>query len=115
MKSLFEKMIGVRVPCDYTWDDEGIVRIGAQRDIAAYAAGDLKGKCIIFLHGNGETATSEKYLFDRLTAHGERVFAGIASSRKEFVRVAHGGHNNFQFMMGYDKYVDKIVFFAKRK
>ena len=256
-------MIGVKVPCDYTWDDEGIVRIGAQRDIAAYAAGDFKGMCIIFLHGNGETAVSEKYLFDRLAAqgvsvvspdyrgygltngtfsengcyeaahaaydwllnekgvsaddiiplgyslgscvavelaatervgglilqapyysgrallphwikkfgapgkrpkgfiarlcagfalrrsvkmensfatdsrlsritcpvlifhgdadtvvpvsHGERVFAGIASSRKEFVRVAHGGHNNFQFMMGYDKYVDKIVFFAKRK
>ena len=263
MKSLFKKMIGVKVPCDYTWDDEGIVRIGAQRDIAAYAAGDFKGMCIIFLHGNGETAVSEKYLFDRLAAqgvsvvspdyrgygltngtfsengcyeaahaaydwllnekgvsaddiiplgyslgscvavelaatervgglilqapyysgrallphwikkfgapgkrpkgfiarlcagfalrrsvkmensfatdsrlsritcpvlifhgdadtvvpvsHGERVFAGIASSRKEFVRVAHGGHNNFQFMMGYDKYVDKIVFFAKRK
>ena len=259
MKSLFEKMIGVRVPCDYTWDDEGVVRMGVQRDIAAYAAGDFKGKCIIFLHGNGETAVSEKYLFDQLNergvsvvapdyrgygltggefsesgcyevahaaydwlrnekgvcvddiiplgyslgsgvavelaesrrvgglilqtpyysgcallphwiktfglpedlkkgffnrlfpaiavrravkseksfptgsrldritcpvllfhgdsdmvvpvSHGERVFAGISSPRKEFVRVAHGGHNNFQFMMGYDMYVAKIVEF----
>lgn len=263
MKSFFEKMIGVRVPCDYTWDDEGIVRMGAQRDIAAYAAGDFKGMCIIFLHGNGETAVSEKYLFDRLAAqgvsvvspdyrgygltngtfsengcyeaahaaydwlvaeksatpeniiplgyslgsgvavelaasrrvgglilqtpyysgcallphwiktfglpedlkkgffnrlfpaiavrravkleksfatdsrlsritcpvllfhgdadtivpvsHGERVFAGIASPKKEFVRVSHGGHNNFQFMMGYDKYVDKIVVYCNKK
>ena len=66
MKSLFEKMIGVKVPCDYGWDDEGVVRIGAKRDVAAYAAGDFKGKCIIFLHGNGETAVSEKDLFDKL-------------------------------------------------
>ena len=45
-------MIGVKVPCDYAWDDKGIVRVGARRDIAAYAA---------------------------------------------------VGHNNFQFMMGYDR------------
>ena len=72
VKSLFEQMIGVRVSCDYAWDDEGIVRIGAGRDIAMYASGDFKGKCVIFLHGNGETAVSEKYLFDRIL-HGLRM------------------------------------------
>ena len=260
MKTIFEMMIGVKVLCDYAWDDEGIVRIGAGRDIAMYASGDFKGKCVIFLHGNGETAVSEKYLFDQLNArgvsvvspdyrsygltsgtfsergcfevahaaydwllnekgarpadiiplgyslgsgvavdlaasdqvgglilqtpyysgrallpywikkfgapghrrggffnrlftafslrrevraehsfatdcrlrriscpalvfhgdadtiipisHGERVFAGLASSQKEFVRVEHGEHNNFQFMMGYDNYVDKIARFC---
>jgi len=261
-KSLFEKMIGVKVPCDYAWDSKGVVRIGPEHDIAAYAAGDFNGKCIIFLHGNGETAVSEKYLFDQLNArgvsvvspdyrgygltngtfsekgcfeaahaaynwliaeksvrpeniiplgyslgsgvavelaagthvgglilqtpyysgrallpywikrfgvpnglkkgffnrlfpaivvrravksedsfatdirldritcpvllfhgdadtvvpisHGERVFAGIASPQKEFVRVAHGEHNNFQFMMGYDKYVETITDFCAK-
>jgi len=258
--TVFEKMIGVKVPCDYAWDDEGIVRIGSGRDVAAYAAGDFKGKCIIFLHGNGETAVSEKYLFDQLNergvsivapdyrgygltrgdfsekgcfeaahaaydwlvdekgvrsediiplgyslgsgvavelaasrqvgglilqtpyysgrallpywikkfgvpghrrrgffgrwfagvalrrrvkaetsfatdcrlgaikcpalvfhgdadtiipvSHGERVFAKLASTEREFVRVEHGEHNNFQFMMGYDKYVEKIKEFC---
>lgn len=75
MKSLFEKMIGIRVPCDYGWNDEGIVRIGSQRDIAAYAAGDFGGKCVIFLHGNGETAVSEKYLYDALNEKGISVVA----------------------------------------
>ena len=73
MKSLFEKMIGIKVPCDYGWDDEGIVRMGANRDIAAYALGDFRGKCIIFLHGNGETATSEKFLYDSLNEKGISV------------------------------------------
>ena len=45
MKSLFEKMIGVKIPCDYGWNDDGIVRIGAKLDIAAYAGGDFGGKC----------------------------------------------------------------------
>lgn len=260
MRSLFEQMIGVKVSCDYAWGDEGIVRIVARHDIAAYAGGDFKGKCIVFLHGNGETAVSEKYLFDQLNArgvsvvspdyrgygltkgtfsergcfetahaaydwllaekgvrpadiiplgyslgsgvavelaaseqvgglilqapyysgrallpywikkfgapdcvcrgllgkllaplwlrratkaecafatdtrletikcpvlifhgdndtiipisHGERVFAGLASSQKEFVRVEHGEHSNFQFVMGYDEYVRKIVAFS---
>ena len=75
MMSLFEKMIGVRIPCDYAWDDEGIVRIGAGRDVAAYVGGDFKGKCIIFLHGNGETAVSEKCLFDQLNERGVSVVA----------------------------------------
>ena len=44
MKTLFEKMIGVKVPCDYARDDEGIVHIGERRDIAAYAGGNFKGK-----------------------------------------------------------------------
>ena len=44
MKYLFEKMIGVKVPCDCGWDDGGIVRVGAKSDIAAHTAGDLKGR-----------------------------------------------------------------------
>ena len=260
MRSLFEQMIGVKVSCDYAWGDEGIGRIGARHDIAAYAGGDFKGKCVIFLHGNGETAVSEKYLFDQLNergvsvvspdyrgygltkgtfsesgcfetahaaydwlvaekgvrpkdiislgyslgsgvavelaaseqvgglilqapyysgrellpywikkfgapdcvrrgllgkllallrvrraikaerafatdtrletikcpvlifhgdadaiippSHGEKVLEGLASRKKEFVRVPDGGHNNFQFMMGYDEYVRKVVAFC---
>lgn len=75
MKSLFEKMIGVKIPCGYGWDEEGIVRIGAKRDIAAYAAGGFGGKCVIFLHGNGETATTEKFLYDSLNETGISVIA----------------------------------------
>ena len=75
MKTLFEKMIGIKVPCDSGWDDEGIVRTGARRDIAAYAAGDFKGKCVIFFHGNGETATTEKFLYDALNEKGISVIA----------------------------------------
>ncbi len=75
MKSLFEKMIGVKIPCDYTWGDEGIVRIGSKRDIAAYTSGDFNGKCIIFLHGNGETAVSEKDLYNSLNEKGISVIA----------------------------------------
>ena len=26
MKSLFEKMIGVKIPCGYGWDGEGTIR-----------------------------------------------------------------------------------------
>lgn len=75
MKTLFEQMIGIRVACDYTWNDDGIVRIGAKRDIAAYAAGGFGGKCVIFLHGNGEIATSEKFLYDSLNENGISVIA----------------------------------------
>ena len=75
MKTLFEKMIGIKVPCDYRWDDDGIVRIGAKRDIAAYVAGGFGGKCVIFLHGNGETATTEKFLYDSLNEKGISVIA----------------------------------------
>lgn len=88
MKSLFEKMIGVKIPCDYGWDDEGIVRIGAKRNIAAYVAGDFSGKCIIFLHGNGETAISEKELYGALNEKGVSVIApdyrGYGLSAGEF-------------------------------
>ena len=84
----FEKMIGVKIPCDYGWDNEGIVRIGAKRDIAAYAAGDFAGKCIIFLHGNGETAISEKELYIALNERGVSVIApdyrGYGLSAGEF-------------------------------
>ena len=55
-------------PADYRWTDAGIVRIGAARDIAAYAIGDFRGKCLIFCHGNGETAVSERYWFEQLAA-----------------------------------------------
>lgn len=75
MKSLFEKMIGVKIPCDYGWDDDGIVRIGAKLDIAAYVAGGFGGKCVIFFHGNGETATTEKFLYDSLNEKGISVIA----------------------------------------
>jgi len=75
MKTLFEKMIDIKVPCDYRWDDDGIVRIGAKLDIAAYVAGGFGGKCVTFLHGNGETATSEKFLYDSLNEKGISVIA----------------------------------------
>ena len=61
------------IPADYTWDDENIVRIGRSKDIAAYAAGDFKGPCLIFCHGNGETAVSEKYWFNKLVEAGISV------------------------------------------
>lgn len=81
-------MIGVKIPCDYGWDDEGIVRIGAKRNIAAYVAGDFSGKCIIFLHGNGETAISEKELYGELNEKGVSVIApdyrGYGLSAGEF-------------------------------
>lgn len=54
------------IPADYGWEDEGIVRLGSSKDIAAYIAGDFKGPCLIFCHGNGETAVSEKYWFKKL-------------------------------------------------
>ena len=45
MKTFFEQMIGVRVVCEYTWNDDGIVRIGAKRDVVAYTSDDFTGKC----------------------------------------------------------------------
>ena len=102
MKTIFEMMIGVKVPCDYAWDDEGIVRIGVGRNIAAYAGGDFKGKCVIFLHGNGETAVSEKYLFDQLNARGGSVVSpdyrsyGLTSgtfSERGCFEVAHAAYD----------------------
>ena len=58
---------------DYRWSDAGIVRIGAARDIAAYTIGDFRGKCLIFCHGNGETAVSERYWFEKLAEAGVSV------------------------------------------
>jgi fermentation-respiration switch protein FrsA (DUF1100 family) len=42
-------------------------------------------------------------------AHGRKVLDGLVSRQKESVRVEGGGHNNFQFCMGYDSSVAKIV------
>lgn len=69
----FEQMILRRFPSDYGWEAEGIVRIGRERDIAALAVGDFKGRCLIFCHGNGETAVSEKDLFAELAQAGVSV------------------------------------------
>ena len=69
----FERMILRRIPADYGWSDAGVVRIGAARDIAAYTIGDFRGKCLIFCHGNGETAVSERYWFEQLAAAGVSV------------------------------------------
>lgn len=51
IKSLFEKMIGVKVSCDYGWDDAGIVRIGS--DIAAYASVDFRNNWRLSSRGLG--------------------------------------------------------------
>lgn len=67
MKSLFEKMIGVKVACDYTWNDDDIVHVGARGDITAYADGDFGGKCVTFLRGNGE-----------IVVDSANCFAGVA-------------------------------------
>ena len=61
------------IPADYAWEDENIVRIGRSKDIAAYVAGDFKGTCLIFCHGNGEMAVSEKYWFKKLVEAGVSV------------------------------------------
>jgi len=69
----FEKYILLHVSADYSWTDAGIVRIGESGDLAACAVGDFKGRCLIFCHGNGETAVSERYWFERLAAAGVSV------------------------------------------
>ena len=69
---LLNKLL-LHIPADYSWSDAGIVRIGADRDIAAYAVGDFRGKCLIFCHGNGETAVSERYWFGKLAEAGVSV------------------------------------------
>lgn len=76
MKSLANLLLRkllLHIPADYRWTDAGIVRIGAARDIAAYTIGDFRGKCLIFCHGNGETAVSERYWFEQLAAAGVSV------------------------------------------
>ena len=67
------QLILKNIPADYGWEDEGIVRIGESKDIAAYVAGDFKGPCLIFCHGNGETAVSEKYWFKKLVGAGVSI------------------------------------------
>ena len=73
LDNLLPRKLLLHIPADYGWTDAGIVRIGAARDIAAYAIGDFRGKCLIFCHGNGETAFSERYWFEKLAAAGVEV------------------------------------------
>ena len=69
----FTYMILRVVPADYDWETKGIMRIGDKKDIAAYLTGDCSGRCLIFCHGNAETAVSEKYWFNKLSAAGVSV------------------------------------------
>jgi len=69
----FEKMILLQIPADYSWSDSGIVRLGKRQDIAAFAVGDFSDLCLIFCHGNGETAISERYWFEKLSENGISV------------------------------------------
>ena len=71
----FTEMILLDFPADYDFDSPGIIHIGDNGDIAAYICGDFTGPCIIFCHGNGETAVSEKELFDELAASGISVIS----------------------------------------
>ena len=70
----------------YRPTDKGIVFDGD--GIARYEVGDFKGKCLIYCHGNGEVATSSKFLFDILTSNGFSVVApdyrGYGLSMGEF-------------------------------
>ena len=47
--------------------------MGKKKDIAAYLCGDCKGRCLIFCHGNAETAISETFWFDKLVKAGVTV------------------------------------------
>ena len=67
------EMIQVRIEADYDWDSPGIIRIGENRDIAAYLSGNCRGRRLIFCHGNGESAVSEKRWFDELATAGVTV------------------------------------------
>ena len=69
----FAQMILKNVSSDYSWDSLGIIRLGREMDIAAYLSGDCRGRCLIFCHGNAETAVTEKYWFDMLAASGISV------------------------------------------
>ena len=73
MFDVLMQMLLKNIPADYGWDDDGIVRIGGSKDIAAYVAGDFKGPSLIFCHGNGETAVSEKYWFKKLVGAGVSI------------------------------------------
>ena len=69
----FTKMILKDIPADYSWDTSGIIRLGHKQDIAACLCGDCKGRCLIFCHGNAETAISEMFWFDELVKAGVTV------------------------------------------
>ena len=59
---------------------------------------------VLIFHGDADTIIPP--------SHCRKVLDSLASCQKEFVIVPGGGHNNFQFVMGYDKYVEKIVVFC---
>lgn len=46
-------------------------------------------------------------------ADGKELFDCIASKNKRLITVPGGGHNDFQMVMGWAKYVNEIVDFAK--
>ena len=48
LDDLLRRKLLLHIPADYRWTDAGIVRIGAARDIAAYAISDFRGKCLSF-------------------------------------------------------------------
>ena len=101
----FEQMILRRFPSDYGWENEGIVRIGRERDIAALAVGDFKGRCLIFCHGNGETAVSEKDLFGELAQAGVSVicpdYRGYGQSAGELTEAGcyEAAHAAYRFLV----------------
>lgn len=71
----FTYMILRVVPADYGWDTKGIIRIGDKKDIAAFLDGDCSGRCLVFCHGNAETAVSERHWFNKLSAAGVSVIS----------------------------------------
>lgn len=60
---------------------------------------------VLIFHGDADTIIPP--------VHGRKVLNGLASRQKKLVRVGGGGHNNFQFFMGYDKYVANVVEFCR--
>lgn len=46
-------------------------------------------------------------------ADGKELFGRIASGNKRLITVPGGGHNDFQSVMGWAKYVDELVSFAQ--
>lgn len=101
----FAQMILRRFPSDYGWGDEGIVRIGRERDIAALVVGDFRGRCLIFCHGNGETAVSEKDLFGELAQAGVSVicpdYRGYGQSAGELTETGcyEAAHAVYRFLV----------------
>lgn len=112
----FEQMILRRFPSDYGWGTEGIVRIGRERDIAALAVGDFNGRCLIFCHGNGETAVSEKDLFGELAQAGVSVicpdYRGYGQSVGELTETGcyEAAHAAYRFLVEERQVVPNDIF-----